>query len=409
MTKRGAKPKPARALAKPAPATQALLPYEQACRAVAAALSVDEAKQLHDKADAIRVYAKKAKNRQLEIDAAEIRMRAERRLGQLIGDGKKAGKISRGQPPKPKKKSAGTEEYFSRVQLRDLGIDHKLSARAQKMAAVVEKDFVGLLRAWRDNVLGEAAKVTTSLLKIGEEDRQRQARRDLASDLSTQSVKLAAGKKYPCIYADPPWRRKAGIGDRAYENHFPTMTWQQIIELPVKDLLLPDSWGFIWIPRAHLLALHPVSHTVEIDDGSKHDVKIPTPLIWAVADAWGFDAYSTTFVWTKTDEKFPEDCGTGLIVLDQDELLVMFKRGRGLPKPASVEKFGSNHRERSRPLGHSRKPEHYRTMISRMVGTDRAGAPLPVLELFARVDAGNPLPRGWDAWGNQAQFAEAAE
>ena len=45
---------------------------------------VDEAKRIRDVADAMRAYAKQAKNRQLEIDAAEIRIRAERRVGELI-------------------------------------------------------------------------------------------------------------------------------------------------------------------------------------------------------------------------------------------------------------------------------------------------------------------------------------
>ena len=76
----------------------------------------------------------------------------------------------------------------------------------------------------------------------------------------------------------------------------------------------------------------------------------------------------------------------------------MFKRGRGLPKPDNGEKFGSNHRERSRPLGHSTKPQHYRRMIATM-----AGRGVPVLEMFARFDADNSPPPGWDLWGNQAQ------
>lgn len=41
-------------------------------------------KDLRDKAIALREYARRANNMQLEIDAAEIRFRAERRLGELL-------------------------------------------------------------------------------------------------------------------------------------------------------------------------------------------------------------------------------------------------------------------------------------------------------------------------------------
>lgn len=378
-----------------------LIKYNEACRALAEAKGVDEAKDIRDKAEAMRVYARQAKNRSLEIDAAEIRMRAERRLGEMLVAQKETFGLNPGAagaagPGRGNKNAVPNENRVLPLTLADVGIDRKLSSRAQKMAAVPPEKFEALIGGWRETIEAENERVSVDLLRHGEEEQQRQARRDLAQALSDKSLELTGRRRVACIYADPAWRRKAGEGNRSYDNHYRTETWDDIMALPVADLLLPDAWGFIWIPRAHMLALHPVTHTVQVDDGSTHHVSIRTPLIWAIARAWGFDSYSTCFVWTKTDEEHQDEVGTGLVVRDQDEILCLFKKGRGMPKPASCEKFGSNHRERSRPLGHSRKPQFYREMIAAMTGG------VPVLELFARADAEFPLPANWEAWGNQA-------
>ena len=71
---------------------------------------------------ALRAYAHQAKNRQLEIDAAEIRMRAERRLGEML----------REQPKNTGARRIGTSAVPQEGRtptLADAGIDKKLSSR----------------------------------------------------------------------------------------------------------------------------------------------------------------------------------------------------------------------------------------------------------------------------------------
>lgn len=53
--------------------------------------------------------------------------------------------------------------------LAQAGIDKKLSARAQKLAAVPEPDFEGMLGEWRDRVAQEGERVTTRLLNAAVE------------------------------------------------------------------------------------------------------------------------------------------------------------------------------------------------------------------------------------------------
>ena len=62
----------------------ALIRYDAARKAIAAAHRVDEAKKIRDKAEAVRTYAKLAGDLDMQNMAAEIRIRAERRAGQLL-------------------------------------------------------------------------------------------------------------------------------------------------------------------------------------------------------------------------------------------------------------------------------------------------------------------------------------
>jgi len=65
-------------------ASARLVKYDRARKALAEAKAVDEVLNVHDQARAREHYARIANDRQLEADAHEIRMRAKRKLGDLI-------------------------------------------------------------------------------------------------------------------------------------------------------------------------------------------------------------------------------------------------------------------------------------------------------------------------------------
>ena len=62
-----------------------LMLLSRAHRALAEAKSIDEVKDLRDKAIAIKAYAKKAQlSHEILLDAAAIKLGAERKLGQML-------------------------------------------------------------------------------------------------------------------------------------------------------------------------------------------------------------------------------------------------------------------------------------------------------------------------------------
>ena len=129
-----------------------LVRYESARKALAEAVAVDEVKEIHDQAVAMSVYAKHAKDRVLEVYAAEIRMRAERRLGEMLAQQKANGGMASGGEHGGRAKLDGSREEPSNPTptLDAMGIDKKLSSRAQKTAAVTEDEFEQALAEHRD-------------------------------------------------------------------------------------------------------------------------------------------------------------------------------------------------------------------------------------------------------------------
>lgn len=148
-----------------------LVRYEQAVRALAACKAVDEVKSWADKAAAMQAYGRMAKDKTMEVDAAEIRIRAERRLGEMIAAQKASGGLSKGSAgvglnqhtPKELRSSVTTAPT-----LADAGISKDLSSRAQKLAAVPEAEFEAEVGQWRDRVSAEGKRVSARLEKSGE-------------------------------------------------------------------------------------------------------------------------------------------------------------------------------------------------------------------------------------------------
>jgi hypothetical protein len=131
--------------------TTTLTKYEAAKHALAEARSVDEVKDIRDRSIAMKLYAKQAKNKQLEADAAEIRLRAERRLGEMMKEQPKAsGGEHGGRKPKD---GIRKNPSNAKATLSEAGIDKNLANRSRKAAAMSEEKFERQIQEGREAII----------------------------------------------------------------------------------------------------------------------------------------------------------------------------------------------------------------------------------------------------------------
>lgn len=178
-----------------------LVRYDAARRALAAAKSIDEVRKIRGSAAALRAYAKQAKNRTLEIDAAEIRIRAERRVGELIDAQRQTVGLNRGAkgPKISGAKHAPLKD--DRPTLADAGIDKHLAKRARELAAIPAPKFESLVTGWRDTATTGKDRITNQLVRTHAREEVRQAPttteiQQRIADLAHVEDRIAEGRRH---------------------------------------------------------------------------------------------------------------------------------------------------------------------------------------------------------------------
>lgn len=129
-----------------------LTKYDAARYALSVAVEVDEVKDIRDKAEAMAAYARQAKDTELVQWATEIKVRAERRAGQMLAEMPK----SKGEL----RNSSRSHDSTATKTLADMGISKNDSSRWQKLAAVTDTQFEQAVAAAKE-VAGE---VTTAAM-----------------------------------------------------------------------------------------------------------------------------------------------------------------------------------------------------------------------------------------------------
>jgi hypothetical protein len=180
---------------------RALVKYDRACRAIAAARSVDEVKEIRDKAIAMAAYAKQAKKRDLEADAVEIRLRATRKLDQLRAAQRETVGLATGGDAR--KVARGKQNPEQKPTLASQGIDKNLAKQARLLGAVSDERFEALVSDARGKVM-RAVRHAVREAAILEERQSYAARTESGGTVADLQALVASGYRAGSIYLDPP-------------------------------------------------------------------------------------------------------------------------------------------------------------------------------------------------------------
>ena len=212
-----------------------LVIYDAACRALAKAHRVDEVKNIRDRAVAMQAYARQADDTTLIVQATDIRMRAERRAGELLSE-----MAERGERQRPGDNPQGRNSRGSRPlapKLADLGINKTQSSRWQALAALSADRFEVKVENASKRSYDQIAQ---RFLKEAEIERAKQRHAKMIEHGCTidDLVALAeSGKGFPVILADPPWPWETwgpkGRIRSCADHHYGLASIDEIKALPV--------------------------------------------------------------------------------------------------------------------------------------------------------------------------------
>lgn len=181
---------------------------------------------------------------------------------------------------------------------------------------------------------------------------------------------------YSLITIDPPWNFHLRETDATHRGRcpYPSMTDQQILDMPISAIAQPNAYLLLWVTNNHL------------------------PLGFKCLDSWGF-AYKSIFTWIKTTKASTEEdprvnIGIGHYGRNCTEHWLVATKG----KPGSFTSHGLTnipnviHAPRGK---HSQKPEEFWVIADRLAEKLASKN----IELFARQKR-----LGWDSWGAEVEI-----
>lgn len=202
-----------------------LVHFNAARRELELAKSIDEVKQIRDKAEAMRLYAQQAQySLEMLNMCAEIKIRAERKLGEMLTESNTADRrqanLLRGRIVRPREDTPA---------LKDLGISKSQSSRCQAIGAIPSDAFEERLQK-----IKESGKELTSKEIV---DFARYLLREQSRETEQRSA-AKAGQK-----TRPEDKVRIAVGDFREVLRTPLVEWDSI------DMILTDPpYGKEYLP-----------------------------------------------------------------------------------------------------------------------------------------------------------------
>ena len=332
-----------------------LVLLSKAERAIIEANTLDEVKDILDRATAVKAYAKKAQlGQKIVVEAAAIKLRAERRLGEMMQMVKLADSAPGNQYTGPL--VLQSPDNNAPVFLRDLGITKSDSSRSQRIAKLPTETFERYLAESMDS---NREPTTTALLRLEKQQHAATATPTPnhygLSIVGSLAELLPSAQRFATIYADPPWPYNNQVIREETGNHYSTMTVDEIRTEPVAQLCQENAHLHLWTTNGFLREA------------------------FAVMAAWGFE-FKSCFVWVKPQ------IGIGNYWRVSHEFLLFGLRGSCPFLDRSQRSWMECERTE-----HSRKPAAIRKLVEKV-------SPGPYLEMYGREQPPNPA---WTIYGNQ--------
>src|SRR5262245_61797897 len=120
----------------------ALVHFSQARQALQKAKTIDEVKAVRDAAERLRLYSKQVgESLEMQNDIAEIKLRAERRAGEMLREGADTGDRRTRNDGASRKVSQAVTPSEPAPSLEEIGISRMQSSRWQSIASIPEAEF----------------------------------------------------------------------------------------------------------------------------------------------------------------------------------------------------------------------------------------------------------------------------